>query len=398
MTSNQDGTFEKRWMKTFDKMQVLKAEWMITRRCDLKCSYCRIVDPSTLQDEELDTLWLIDIVKMFGEQWPGAPMIVYGGEPTIRDDLPELLRAGRDYGVKLPVISNSVRILRDSVYRNKLVDYGLENWSVSFDGFTEAETVDKPSLVKSQRGFQALLVFRDGYGLRDLVACVTVTKRNIESLPKILEIFTREGIHSIFTPLHIGGPQYEYGRGDPKLLPSQEQIDRIAPQMYDMVSSGKYLCSNDAAWFNVWPKHFLKQDWMCNDKGLVTIDADGSLKYCVDIAFRPEDRMFAWELSSQKGQQKFLDIIRKGPPCKGCLWNPAYECIKRARDPSIGIDEGRTRARHFIEPMRVSQLAGDSGRFFDRNPDLKRTLAWKAPGQAINDAHRWWRVLSGGKK
>jgi len=36
--SSQEGRFEKRWKKTFDEMQVLKAEWLITRRCDLKCS------------------------------------------------------------------------------------------------------------------------------------------------------------------------------------------------------------------------------------------------------------------------------------------------------------------------------------------------------------------------
>jgi len=371
--SSQEGRFEKRWKKTFDEMQVLKAEWLITRRCDLKCSYCRIIDDTSLKGRpELTTEQLIDAVKLFAEQWPGAPMIVYGGEPTIRDDLPELIRAGRDYGVKLPVISNSLRVMRDKEYRERLIAAGLDNWSVSFDGLHREHFVDLASGVKSDKGINALLMFRDQYGLRDLVACVTVTKWNIESLPTILRFLTGEGIHGIFTPLHIGGPGYEYGQGHREDMPSQEQLDEISPQMYEMVKSGRFLCSNDAAWFNVWPEHFLLQDWMCNDKGLITIDADGSLKYCVDIPFREEDTMFIWELATEEGQKKFLDVIQKGPSCHGCLWNPAYECIKRARDPEIGIEEGRKRSRHHVAPDRWNKLFGGAGRYFIDNADLKR--------------------------
>lgn len=365
------GKFEKRWEKTFDEMRVLKAEWLITRRCDLVCSYCQIQDSASLQGEELDTDQLIQIVRMFARNWPGAPMVVYGGEPTIRDDLPELIKAGRDYGVKLPIISNSVRVMRDKDYREKLIKSGLENWSVSFDGLTKETVVNSAALLKSKRGLAALLMFRDAYGIRDLVACVTVTKANIELLPNYLKMFTEQGIHGIFTPLHIGDSRYEYGRGDPSYLPSQNQIEDVSVEMYKMVASGNYLCSNDASWFNVWPEHFLKQDWMCYDKGLVTIDADGSLKYCVDIPFRPEDRMYAWDLESPGGRKRFLKVVQKGPPCKGCLWNPAYECIKRSRDPEIGIDEGRNRARHWIDPERFHQLHGGAGRFFVGNPGLE---------------------------
>jgi len=250
--SKQEGKFEKRWSKSFEKMQVLKAEWLITRKCDLKCSYCRIIDSSSLHGRpELTTQQLIDVVKMFADQWPGAPLVVYGGEPCTRDDLPELISAGREYGVKLPVISNSLRIMRDEDFRERLVRSGLENWSVSFDGAWEDQTVDKASFLKSDKGFKALQMFRDKYGIRDLVACVTVTNRNIDNLPQILQYLTREGIHAIFTPLHIGGPEYEYGQGNPDDLPSQKQLDEVSPQLYSMVKSGRYLCSNDAAWFNV---------------------------------------------------------------------------------------------------------------------------------------------------
>lgn len=381
-------------MTRFDKMHILKAEWLITRNCDLKCSYCKIRDCSTLGGRpELTTYQLVDVLKMFSQLWPGAPMIVYGGEPTTRDDLPMLLSAGKKYGVKLPVISNSVRVMRDAGYRKKLVDAGLENWSVSFDGLTEDAVVDNASLVKSRRGLQSLLVFRDAYGLRDLVTCITVTKFNIRRLPEYLRFLTKQGIHAIFTPLHVGGEQYEYGQGDPDHLPSQEDILSVSGELSEMVSSNEYLCSNDPEWFDSWPGHFLKQDWMCNDKCLLTIDADGSLRYCVDIPFRDEDRMFAWELKKEEGQQKFLRIIKKGPPCNGCLWNPAYECIRRARCSSIGDDEGRRRSRHEVPKGRLRSLYGEAGRWFGENPTLKPTI----PRMKDSDAVKKYSHFNTGK-
>lgn len=379
------GNFEKRWIKTFDEMQVLKAEWMITRNCSLHCSYCRICDSSTLVGKELSTGELIQTVKMFGELWPGAPMVVYGGEPTERDDLVDLIAAGRKYGVKLPVISNSIRVMRDKEFREALVSAGLDNWSVSLD-HVAGGTIDRQTLVKSKRGLEALLMFRDGYGIRDLVACVTVTRHNVDELPMILQELTFQGVHAIFTPLHVGRVGYEYAGGIAEDLPAQSQIDLVAPRMYEMVKSGHYLCSNDAGWFSVWPEHFLRQDWMCNDKGLVTIDADGSLKYCVDIPFRPEDRMLVHELGSLEGRNRFLEVVQKGPPCQGCLWNPAYECIKRARDPGIGIEEGRKRSRHTVSNERSSSLFGGAGKYFLGNENLRQVQPEIPVEEAIENA------------
>ena len=388
--------FEKRWEKDFSEMKVVKAEWLITRRCDLRCSYCGIRDRRTLMDSELPLSALEEIIEMFGELWPGAPMVVYGGEPTARPDLPDILSKGRECGVKLPVISNSHRVWRDVKYAAELVGAGLDNWSVSFDSLVRDQCVDDHSHRKSIAGFSSLIMFRDAFGLRDLVACVTVTRRNIEALPSILSTFTELGVHSIFTPLHIGGPAYQYARGNPTDLPTQAQVDRISEVMYNLVSSGRYLCSNDAGWFKVWPAHFLRQDWKCHDKGLVTIDADGSLKYCVDIPFRDEDRMYVWELQTEAGRQKFLDIIQKEPPCHGCLWNPAYESIKRVRDPEIGVGEGRHRARHYVDSDRLSLLHGGAGRYFVGNPDLNRVDPVISPEEIVSFLRLSMDVLTGG--
>lgn len=369
--AEQAGRFEKAYAKTFEQMNVLKVEYMITRRCELACDYCKIIDQKSLRGAEMTTEQVLDSVDIIADNWPGAPIIFFGGEPTARDDLPEVIAHCGQRGVKYAVISNSLRVLRDEAYRERLVRAGLSNWSCSLDDLDTEGTVDKHTLVKSNKGLKALMLMRDAYGVRDLVTCITVTKHNIERLPNIIEMLTLEGVWGICTPLQLGGDQYEYSKGNAEDLPTQEQIERMAPLMQQMAESGQYLMHNDPGWFEVWPEHFRRQDWICNDKGLLTVDADGSLKYCVDIAFRDEDRMNVHALRTEEGRQQFLSVVKKGPPCTGCLWDPAYEAIMRARNPGIGTDEGRKRYRHEIDSDRALQLLPDARRWFVDNQYLK---------------------------
>lgn len=369
----QEGRFEKAFEKTFDKMQVLKVEYMTTRECELSCDYCKIIDKKTLRGREQTTEEVFQSIDIIADNWPGAPIIWFGGEPTTRDDLPEIIGHCRDRDVKYAVISNSLRVLRDTEYRERLVANGLSNWSGSLDDLVSDGTVDKHTLVKSNQGLKAMMMFRDAYGVRDLVVCMTITKHNIERMPAILEMLTKEGIWGICTPLQIGGPEYEYSKGNFEDLPSQEQIEKVAPILQKMAESGRYLMHNDPGWFEVWPEHFRKQDWICNDKGLLTVDADGKLKYCVDIDFRDGDAMNVLELATEEGRQRYLKAITKGPPCTGCLWDPAYEAIMRARNPGIGVEEGRKRYRHEIDAERSRQLLPEARKWFIENRYLQPT-------------------------
>lgn len=212
----QEGRFEKAFEKTFEEMKVLKTEYMVTRKCELTCDYCKIIDPASLKAREQTTDEVLKSVDIIADNWPGSPIIWFGGEPTTRDDLPEIIGRCREREVKYAVISNSLRVLRDEEYRERLVKAGLSNWSCSLDDLDADGTVDKMTLTKSSSGMRALMLMRDAYGVRDLVTCITVTKHNIDRLPGIVEMLTKEGVWGICTPLQLGGPEYDYSKGDRK--------------------------------------------------------------------------------------------------------------------------------------------------------------------------------------
>jgi len=101
----------------------------VTYRCNNACAHCYNGRPRNypeLSTQEwfkiLDDLWKI-----------GIPHIVFtGGEPTLRDDLPELIRHAEANG-QITGINTNGRKLQDKDYLQKLVDAGLDHVQITFE-------------------------------------------------------------------------------------------------------------------------------------------------------------------------------------------------------------------------------------------------------------------------
>jgi radical SAM protein with 4Fe4S-binding SPASM domain len=101
----------------------------ITYRCNNACAHCYNGRPRSypeLSTQEwfkiLDDLWKI-----------GIPHIVFtGGEPTLRDDLPELIRHAEANG-QITGINTNGRKLQDKAYLKTLVDAGLDHVQITFE-------------------------------------------------------------------------------------------------------------------------------------------------------------------------------------------------------------------------------------------------------------------------
>ncbi|MBO5497207.1 MAG: radical SAM protein [Oscillospiraceae bacterium] len=105
----------------------------VTSRCNLRCRYCFAdggggePDPS---QEELKAA-IRDIAKTCG----GPLLQLSGGEPTLRDDLPELVRYAREAGCSYTQVNtNGIRLARDPDYARRLKEAGLDIVFLQFDG------------------------------------------------------------------------------------------------------------------------------------------------------------------------------------------------------------------------------------------------------------------------
>jgi len=105
----------------------------LTERCNLRCPIC-YTNANSRETEDLSYEEITGRLDALGGHRPVISLL--GGEPTLREDLPELLAfmTGRGFLVKL--ITNGIR-LNDPSYLARLKASGLKWVVLQFDGFSD---------------------------------------------------------------------------------------------------------------------------------------------------------------------------------------------------------------------------------------------------------------------
>lgn len=109
----------------------------ITKRCNLNCPVCFAEACTEDHDPDITTI----------ENWyrlllnSGGPYNIQlsGGEPTMRDDLPEIVALGRELGFSfIQLNTNGLRLAKDPGYVRRLKEAGLSCVFLQFDGTDDA--------------------------------------------------------------------------------------------------------------------------------------------------------------------------------------------------------------------------------------------------------------------
>ncbi len=110
----------------------------VTQRCDLGCPLCFAnAGCSTEDDPDLPTIrsWFENLLTA------GGPFNIQlsGGEPCLREDLPEIITLGRSLGFTFfQVNTNGLRLATDIGFLEKLKSAGLSTVYLQFDGTRDA--------------------------------------------------------------------------------------------------------------------------------------------------------------------------------------------------------------------------------------------------------------------
>lgn len=109
----------------------------LTNRCNMRCPVCFArageAEPRDVPFSELALQYDLLMER-------GGPFNIQlsGGEPTLRDDLPEIIQMGREKGFAFfQLNTNGLRLAREPGYAKKLRDAGLDCVFLQFDGFDD---------------------------------------------------------------------------------------------------------------------------------------------------------------------------------------------------------------------------------------------------------------------
>ncbi|MHA1732158.1 MAG: radical SAM protein [Promethearchaeota archaeon] len=156
----------------------------ITYRCNLKCPNCFANSGSGVEpDVPLEKVveWLAPF-----EGWKEKPMLVLiGGEPTVREDLPEVVQTLTEMGYNVRMATNGLRLL-DPTYMSDLVERGLKWIILQFDGFKPEtsrhfrgmDLIEKKSRVINEATRQELKVH---------LATMVAKDENLDEIYKVLQ-------------------------------------------------------------------------------------------------------------------------------------------------------------------------------------------------------------------
>lgn len=125
----------------------------VTHRCNMTCANCYVPNREIA---DLDADWLISIFERLPQ---GRYVRFVGGEPTLRNDLPRLIREARAHGHHPVVVSNGLRFA-DRAYVRSLKDAGLRVAYLSFNGGFDDELYwaidDMRCATKKRQAFENL--------------------------------------------------------------------------------------------------------------------------------------------------------------------------------------------------------------------------------------------------
>lgn len=180
--------------------------WETTRNCNLNCVHCRAAATCGPYGGELDTRAAYTLLDQIAEI--AKPIIILtGGEPLLRDDIFDIAKYGAAKGMRMVMAPNGTLVTKEVAMR--MGDAGIQRISVSLDGST-AEAHDAFRGVEgAYQGALRGIQNAKAAGI-DFQINTTITKTNLEQIPKILALAESLGAvaHHIFLLVPTGRGKY----------------------------------------------------------------------------------------------------------------------------------------------------------------------------------------------
>jgi radical SAM protein with 4Fe4S-binding SPASM domain len=164
----------------------------LTYRCNNDCAHCYNIEGRDVKERSTE-----DWKRILDKAWDlGIPHIIFtGGEPTLREDLPDLIAHAEKNG-QITGLNTNARRLADPQYVEKLVATGLDHVQITVES-NEAEVHDRMVCIKGAfpqtiRGLQNALA-----SPLYVMTNTTMLRTNVHTIPATLDFLAETGVVTI---------------------------------------------------------------------------------------------------------------------------------------------------------------------------------------------------------
>jgi radical SAM protein with 4Fe4S-binding SPASM domain len=286
----------------------------LTYRCNINCSHCY---NQRRESAELTSAEWKKIMRVLWEH--GVPHFDFtGGEPTLRDDLVELVTFAEDLGAITGVLSNGVR-LADMDYVRQLKQAGLDYVQITL----ESARADVHNLMVDSDSFRHTV-----QGIGNVVAAgihvltnTTLTRANIDGIEEIVPFLKGLGVNSfaVNSIIRAGKSRHvDRGLSEEELLPVLERLRGLAE-----VQGMKF------TWYT--PTQYCLLNPVENDLGVkqctagkynLAVEPDGTVIPCQSF-FRPLGNILNDDFAKIYDHDFLVSLRRRDwamDKCRGCDW------------------------------------------------------------------------------
>lgn len=188
ITENVIDYFQHRALENNSLFQV---EIDVTSNCNAKCPFCFQGDHST-SDKTLSfeqIINLLDELRVMGTYYIGFS----GGEPFLRDDFLDIIRAAKKRGFKVSIITNGMLLNNEII--DELSKLFIDRITISFHSMKEENYMWHFGMNSSKLFYHSIENIKYIIHKKmSLGIAVTVTKYNISELDEMEKFFTNLGL------------------------------------------------------------------------------------------------------------------------------------------------------------------------------------------------------------
>ncbi len=334
------------------KNRPMYVQFAVSKNCDLKCRMCHAVE-ARKHERELTLPEIQRLAETLAELDIGV-LVLTGGEPLLRKDLPQIIEAFTGRGINVRLQTNATLATDRRV--EALVAAGLKEVTISLDTLDPAKQDDINNSEGSwRRIIRGISVFSRLLPLKGNISGINivVSKLNLREIPSLIRFTTAIGFYASLIPVHVSdagagvkASQAEKNKDDfivradsPDFAFGPEDFSALDSTYAEVVGMKKkgYLVYNSNRFLRESPD-FLKYrriHWKCDSPSLYfSISPEGRFLPCVDI--KTDKSMlspgFVDLYRSRVFRREIRAIVEK---CSGCMYACWPEITYLCRDPLV---------------------------------------------------------------